>query len=158
MRIFKRRKGFTLVEVVIAVAITAIVATAIYNVWDHLNSAYTTQKRESQAKSDANQAVNAILTKMRQNDQINASVALIGTTGINMGSSGSIVWDPLTHEIKCNGAIIANDIKKLEVESSGTNTIKITVTTSYIKLPSKKSEDIVVDGQYTKKSSSSTTY
>jgi prepilin-type N-terminal cleavage/methylation domain-containing protein len=93
----KKRKGFTLVEEIIAVAITAIVVTAVYNAWQYLDISYKNQKENASVQMDAQNAINTIVAELKRGDKGSTSnISIVPGSGTDTDkieiSDGTDKW------------------------------------------------------------------
>jgi prepilin-type N-terminal cleavage/methylation domain-containing protein len=64
-----KKKGFTLVELIVVVAVFSIVMVLGYNIWAYMQRSYKHQEQVAQAQSKARNAILLMVNKMKRADQ-----------------------------------------------------------------------------------------
>lgn len=67
-----KRKGFTLLELIVAIAVLAIVMTMGYKIWTGINKDYKTQSDITKSQGDARNAVSEIVNKLKRADAVSS--------------------------------------------------------------------------------------
>jgi type IV pilus assembly protein PilW len=115
-RFFKsNQKGFTLLEVLIAIAITGVVLGAIYNVFSSANQSYFTQDSVADTQQRARIALDFMVRDIRM---AGLDPMLTYTAGIELATATKIRF---TADKTMNGAIENTNRERLTYEYNGTN-------------------------------------
>jgi len=142
---FKTPKGLTLIELLIAVAISGILMAAIYRTFIGQHRAYTVQEQVVDMQQNARVAINRMMREIRMAGFGSVSSVLPNFTAIdgpfsniiNPSDNKNIVDGQVTDQVTIIGAF--EQISTLASEASpGTNTIQLTGKASEFDLVNKK--------------------
>jgi prepilin-type N-terminal cleavage/methylation domain-containing protein len=142
---FKKSKGVTLIELLIALVISAILIAGIYRTFIHQQRTYATQEQVADMQQNVRVAINRMVREIRMsgfggknentngnNDIINIFGNVNGFTNI-INPENNVVEDGITHDRVTvvaaydQIATVDEDVTPLDV-TSGKNTLKITYT------------------------------
>ena len=117
----RRRKGFTLIEIVVAVALLSVAALLAYSIFGQGLRLYAEESKSANDQSNVRQVLSDITNKARLTDPESISYDY----GVLHVGSNSYSFDDQT--IKRNGASIAKDIASFEINITG-DLLEITIT------------------------------
>lgn len=133
----KSASGFTLIEILITMAIFGIIVTAMYGVFDNSNRNYAVQNEVVDAQNNLRAAVGLLTRELRMADEITSEVAAPNAVGNAMAfttEDGTIEYylhEDGTLKRKLTGGnfeTIAENISELEFDYSEKDDGKITFT------------------------------
>jgi type IV pilus assembly protein PilW len=111
-------RGFSLIELMVAIAMACIVLTAVYSLHAALTKSYTTQN----AAADAQEAMRAGVDLMAED------ILMAGFDPMRTGLFGFLAADPIsvhfTSDRNMNGAIDASDLEEIRYFWNGTQLIQ----------------------------------
>jgi prepilin-type N-terminal cleavage/methylation domain-containing protein len=116
----KRRRGFTLIEIVVAVALLSVAMLLAYSIFGQGLRLYAEESKSANDQSNVRQVLSDITNKARLTDP-----EAISYDGVLHVGSNSYSFEDQT--IKRNGASIAKDIASFEVSITG-DLLEITIT------------------------------
>jgi prepilin-type N-terminal cleavage/methylation domain-containing protein len=138
--IFKNSKGVTLIELIIALVLSAILTGGIYRAFIHQQKSYTTQEQVADMQQNVRVGINRMVREIRmagfggKNENINGNNYIITVFGnVNgftyiINAENDVTVDGITHDRITVVSAFDQIAKVAEDVTMGNNTLKITYT------------------------------
>jgi prepilin-type N-terminal cleavage/methylation domain-containing protein len=157
-----KKRGFTLIELVVVVALLGVVMALGYNIWANMQRSYKEQEKIASAQSKARNAILLMVNKMKREDRqivsgasslpsivINGSrlrIRLVGSEGIEYFSSGDRIISQKYNGLTEYPATITTLVRGVEDTSDG---FKVSQSGGKIEISIKiKDADKPIEGEY----------